>query len=307
MRLTAWMAAAIVSTVTAGSGRQPDLSGGWMAVRDAPPGIEAAPGAVFGNRFWLEQSGEQFTVIRPVRDSAVVATHIIGGPDVRSRVPGAACFGDSYTITAVAREGRDLVHRTSGTIPAGSTGVRPLAIRHVFRLTAPDTLVVQSVLRRSGQADPVPVATVYKRMSEPRPAVPASPAGTPARLSRLAWLSGVWQGVQGTATLEEHWTPAEGGAMLATSRTVRGGSMSEFEFLCIAERGGGLVYSAMPNGRTPATDFMLTAIDDTSATFENPSHDFPKVIRYALLPDGTLQAIIGDGAARRTTFTFRRQ
>src|SRR5688572_19153704 len=31
----------------------------------------------------------------------------------------------------------------------------------------------------------------------------------------------------------------------------------------------------MPNGRQPATDFTLTAIDGESATFENPAHEFP--------------------------------
>ena len=79
--------------------------------------------------------------------------------------------------------------------------------------------------------------------------------------------------------------------MLAVSRTLRDGLMSAFEFLCIVERDGGLVYTAMPNGRTPATDFTLTKIDDTSATFENPAHDFPKMIRYTKRPDGSLEAV----------------
>ena len=34
--------------------------------------------------------------------------------------------------------------------------------------------------------------------------------------------------------------------------------MTAFEFLCIVERNGGLVYTAMPNARMPATDFTLT-------------------------------------------------
>jgi hypothetical protein len=92
------------------------------------------------------------------------------------------------------------------------------------------------------------------------------------------------------------------------SRTVRNSSVSAFEFLCIAERAGGLVYTAMPNGRTPATDFTLTAIDDSSATFENPSHDFPKMIRYAVRPDGTLEATIsGAAGSKPTVFTFKKQ
>ena len=52
--------------------------------------------------------------------------------------------------------------------------------------------------------------------------------------------------------------------------------MSAFEFLCIVERDGGLVYQAMPNGRSPATDFTLTTIDADNAIFENPAHDYPE-------------------------------
>ena len=63
------------------------------------------------------------------------------------------------------------------------------------------------------------------------------------------------------------------------SRTLlSNGSAVAFEFLCITERDGGLVYTAMPNAAAP-TEFVLTKIDANSATFENPAHDFPKMIR----------------------------
>ena len=58
--------------------------------------------------------------------------------------------------------------------------------------------------------------------------------------------------------------------MLAVSRTVRDGLMSAFEFLCIVERDGGLVYTAMPNGRTPATDFTLTKIEEHERDVREP-------------------------------------
>jgi hypothetical protein len=43
-----------------------------------------------------------------------------------------------------------------------------------------------------------------------------------------------------------------------------------------------------------------------SATFENPAHDFPKMIRYAKRGDGTLEARVSDGGQRAETFIFRR-
>jgi hypothetical protein len=48
----------------------------------------------------------------------------------------------------------------------------------------------------------------------------------------------------------------------------------------------------------------LTAIDDSSATFENPSHDFPKMIRYALKPDGTLEATISGWHGAETHYIY---
>jgi hypothetical protein len=96
--------------------------------------------------------------------------------------------------------------------------------------------------------------------------------------------------------------------MMAISRTLRNGNMNAFEFLCIVERGGGLVYQAMPNGRQPATDFVLTTIEENSLTFENPAHDFPTTIRYALTPDGTLEAVVGGSEGQKPlVFRFRRQ
>jgi hypothetical protein len=73
----------------------------------------------------------------------------------------------------------------------------------------------------------------------------------------------------------------------------------------IVERGGGLVYVAQRGGRPP-TDFVLTELTPDSATFENPAHDFPKMIRYAKRGDGTLEARVSDGGQRAETFIFRR-
>ena len=83
--------------------------------------------------------------------------------------------------------------------------------------------------------------------------------------------------------------------------------MSAFEFLCIVERDGGLVYQAMPNGRSPATDFTLTKLEGETAVFENPAHDFPKMIRYSVLADGSLEATVsGATGSQPQTFRFKK-
>ena len=129
---------------------------------------------------------------------------------------------------------------------------------------------------------------------------------TSATIAQLAWLAGAWTGDEGATRYEEHWTAPAGGAMLATARTLRGERMVTFEFLRVEERDGGLVYLAQPEGRPP-TAFVLTRIEQTSVTFENREHDFPKAIRYRLLPDGSLEARIGDGGREDQSFLFRRQ
>jgi hypothetical protein len=154
----------------------------------------------------------------------------------------------------------------------------------------------------------IPTALAALLLTMAGPAAPGGQADRPparATIARMAWLAGAWSGASGPVSLEERWTPPAGGAMLAVSRTVKGDRMVAFEFLRIVERDGGLVYIAQPDGRPP-TEFTLTAISDESATFENPAHDFPKMIRYARRPDGGLDARISDGGEKGETFVFRR-
>ena len=135
-------------------------------------------------------------------------------------------------------------------------------------------------------------------------AAQGSKAAARGTLTQLAWLAGTWNGSNGPVTFEERWTPAAGGAMLAVSRTMKGDRMVAFEFLRIVERDGTLLYIAQPNGRPP-TEFALTAITADSATFENPMHDFPKMIRYSKRADGSLEARVSDGGAKAEVFVFK--
>jgi hypothetical protein len=144
--------------------------------------------------------------------------------------------------------------------------------------------------------------------SAARPVADGTAVPTPATISQVAWLSGIWIGTMGPTTVEERWTPPAGGSMISVGRTLRNGALTAFEFVCIVERRGGLVYTAMPNGHQPATDFTMTKIEGTSVTFENPAHDFPKMIRYTLKADGTLEAIVSGAATDKPeVFTYKKQ
>lgn len=136
-------------------------------------------------------------------------------------------------------------------------------------------------------------------------AVPAQREPVKAGLTRMAWLAGNWRGQGGPMSFDERWTEAAGGVMLAVSRTLKGDRLATFEYLRIIERSGGLVYIAQLEGR-PATEFVLTSITADAATFENPAHDFPKIIRYAKLADGSLEATVSDGGQKNERFVMTR-
>ena len=198
-----------------------------------------------------------------------------------------------------------------GAVPPGGGEVLKREVGWVLAMPSADKLLVELVPPPDAKATAKPPRTIYKRTA-PAPAAPAAKSGGPRAQASIRqvspWLSGVWTGTLGTSEIEERWTPSAGGSMLAISRTVRGGVMTAFEFLCIVERETGLVYQAMPNGRQPATDFVLTRIDGESLTFENPAHDFPKAIQYTKKPDGSLEAVIsGDAKQKPQTFVFKKQ
>ena len=124
-------------------------------------------------------------------------------------------------------------------------------------------------------------------------------------LTDINWLAGNWRSTQSGTIIEERWIIPAGGAMLGLSRTLKGNQMVGFEFLRIVERDGKLVYIAQPNGRPPV-EFTVTDMLENSVTFENPMHDFPKVITYTWRDDGSLQAVVSDGAQNQQTFDFTR-
>jgi hypothetical protein len=315
------LAAVCVSplVIARGAEQKPDFSGAWVATKDKPSTLPAAPSPVFGEKFWMKQTGPALEMYRPVRGrpEPILTNFAIDGPEIRVMTPARTCLASSGQMLTMSWDGNALVYAVTGTVaPGATTPTRNITFKYIFRLEAPDTLVIESMMRDpNGGTTPIAVGSVYKKSAEPMPAVTVTPkpVTAPATIAQVDWIAGTWSGQGGTAAtapiVEERWTAAAGGAMLGVSRTTSRttGVMTEFEFLCISERDGSLVYSAMPNAAAP-TDFHLTKIDADSATFENPAHDFPKMIRYVRKPDGTMDAIVSGAAGQRAlTFTFKKQ
>ena len=132
-------------------------------------------------------------------------------------------------------------------------------------------------------------------------------AAPPPRVADLGWMSGRWETVSANGEwTEESWAPPRGGLMLGYSRSGAGEALREFEFLRIQAGADGVpAYLAQPGGQ-PAVPFRMTAHDATSATFDNPAHDFPQRIRYVRSGDIMVATISALDGSHAMSWTYRR-
>ena len=136
-----------------------------------------------------------------------------------------------------------------------------------------------------------------------QPTQPTSAKG----LGQLAWMVGSWSVENGGTVVEEHWTPARGGTMLAVGRTTRGSRTVFYEFLRIEQTPDAITYHAAPKGRSPATPFKMTEMGEGKVVFENPQHDFPVRITYWREgTDGMGAKVEGKDGQRAETWVFKR-
>lgn len=291
----------------AGSGQPAAMSGTWAYVaKEAAGALPAAPSAILGARLGITFDGGRLVLTRPAGTASLSVTYPLDGSRVSYPVPGQLCEGERTFHETAAWEGDALVITSLGVTPAGGGTATQSMTRRILRVQG-ERLVIEATIVQQGQQRQV--GAVYTRTTEAMP--PARPAlplpGTPATIANAAWIGGRWEGTTNGVTTEERWTPAASGGMIGVGRALRGSALASFEFLCIAERGNSLAYLAMPGARTPATVFMATEVTPTSITFENPSHDYPKLIRYAQTPDGGLETTIaGANGARTAKVTLKR-
>jgi hypothetical protein len=126
----------------------------------------------------------------------------------------------------------------------------------------------------------------------------------PDATTALHWFAGRWERRAGSLTVEEQWLAPRGGVLLGVSRTTRGDSLVEFEFMRIHARGDTLVLAAHPSGQAPA-EFRARATTVREVVFENPAHDFPQRIRYrAVGADSLLARIEGTRGGRTRGVDF---
>ena len=306
MRVHIWLAAALaiigtLSLALAFEGASQEttaqdpvraVDGEWIYVEDRTAGRTLEQlSAPMASKFSLR-----------VEDGAIVLNgHGSGHKDVRVALDGSVTERpDEGKIARYRGDWKDgaFEYEVSFERPKGETGSGIQLIRRSFRPTTEGLVVTVAVDPPAGSAS----IGLYRHAED-------IPLPTPAKavIGDLAWLAGDWIGTRSSgSTIEERWSPARGGALLAVSRTVNtSGKMVAFEYLRIVERDGGLVYIAQPGGKT-ATEFVLTERTSSRAVFDNPRHDYPKRIVYELSAEGALTATTGymkGGTPRRFEFT----
>ena len=98
-------------------------------------------------------------------------------------------------------------------------------------------------------------------------------------LDDLSFLSGCWAGRMGSLDMREQWTESEGGAMLGTTRYLRGGAVVDWEFARLMEDEHGVTLWPYPKGVISEHGFPLVDTE-SEYVFENLAHDFPVRIIY---------------------------
>ena len=131
-------------------------------------------------------------------------------------------------------------------------------------------------------------------------------------IENARWLIGNWQSKSAKGLLTESWRKQDDSTMVGQGYFMAGDDTLSLENIRLELRNGTLSYiplvSDQNNGR--AFYFTLTRIADSLLVFENPEHDFPQKISYALLANDSLVAevsAITEGKVIAQTFRMGRK
>ncbi|KAB8045143.1 DUF6265 family protein [Janthinobacterium aquaticum] len=133
-----------------------------------------------------------------------------------------------------------------------------------------------------------------------------APAQAPETVAKFSWLAGCWQVDGAEPGSGEQWSTAAGGTILGTSRTVKGGKTTTFEFVQIRLTvPGQLAYIVQPSGEPPVEFNLLSQSKPGEFIFANLDNDFPSRIIYRRDGDRKLHAsIVGTLKGKLTTINF---
>jgi uncharacterized protein YciI len=120
------------------------------------------------------------------------------------------------------------------------------------------------------------------------------------------FLQGTWK-MEGKE-IYEHWDVLNDNTLKGFSYKMKNGEMTISEYLDISRINNGIVYTAnvLNQNQGKGISFTLTKTDSTF-TFENPNHDFPKKIMYQKLSDTVIYVQVSDGKQKGFAYKMQKQ
>lgn len=119
--------------------------------------------------------------------------------------------------------------------------------------------------------------------------------------------------LQGTWKMEnkevyEHWNKLNSQTLKGFSYKLENGQMEVLEYLDISKTNDQTLYTATVINQNDGNgiEFKLTKTDSTF-TFENPAHDFPKLIAYQKLTDNEIFVQVTDGKQKGFSYKMTKQ
>ena len=134
-------------------------------------------------------------------------------------------------------------------------------------------------------------------------------ASTCDRLGAADWLIGEWLARNGQTVVRESWHRASPETFEGTgeTRSTADDTVVDSEVLRLVQMADAVFYVAKVAHNPLPVAFRLTECTATRLVFENPGHDFPRRLEYALSGDGRLSVVVSDGGSRGFTLHFLRQ
>lgn len=121
------------------------------------------------------------------------------------------------------------------------------------------------------------------------------------------FLEGTWK--MENQEVFEHWEIGDDGTMKGHSYRLNNGEKMVSENLEIRLEGDKVIYTAtvLNQNDGKGIDFTLSKTDSLSYSFENPEHDFPKVISYQKRSDTEIYVQVSDGGERGFAYVMKKQ
>ena len=126
-----------------------------------------------------------------------------------------------------------------------------------------------------------------------------------AQSSYPDFLQGTWK--MENKEIYEHWDKLNENTLKGFSYKLKDGQMFISEYLDITKVNNEVIYTAtvLKQNQGKEVHFKLTNTDSTF-TFENPNHDFPKKIVYQKLNDTEVFVKVSDGKQKGFAYKMKR-